>query len=267
MRTQLQAPALRHRTRVAARRRRPALSRPAPSRPALSGRAVAVRLGLGLVAIWGLISLLGLLETRVLNTGPVHAADLGADVWLAAHRTAFWNTATLVGTTMATTITVIAVTAAVALLLRWLLGRWHESLVLVTVMIGEIVLFLAASETIHQNRPPVRHLDRAPPTSSYPSGHTAAAVALYGCLAVLVIWIYGRRPAARVAAALLALVPFFVGFSRLYRGMHYPSDVVAGALLGGLWLLLVVRTLLPRQPRPATRAVIRPATRAGPRRR
>ena len=94
--------------------------------------------------------------------------------------------------------TVIAVTAAVALLLRWLVGRWHESLVLVTVMVGEIVLFLAAAETIHQNRPPVQHLDKAPPTSSYPSGHTAAAVALYGSLAVLVIWIYGRRPAARV---------------------------------------------------------------------
>jgi membrane-associated phospholipid phosphatase len=253
MRMQLQAPARRDRRRAATRR---AVTRQAqPARDRRDWKAVAIRLVGGLVAIWGLIALLGLLETQVLNTGPVHRADLGVNVWLAAHRTAFWNTATLVGTTMATTVTVIAVTAAVALLLRWLVGRWHESLVLVTVMVGEIVLFLAAAETIHQNRPPVHHLDKAPPTSSYPSGHTAAAVALYGCLAVLVIWIYGRRPAARVAAAVLALIPFFVAFSRLYRGMHYPSDVVAGALLGGLWLLLVVMTLLRRQPRP------RPVTR------
>lgn len=248
MRMQLQAPVARGRRRSADRR--DAARR---SRPALDLRAVAIRLGLGLIVIWGLISLLGLLETRVLGTGPVHRADLGADIWLAAHRTAFWNTATLVGTTMATTVTVIAVTAGVALLLRWLVGRWHESLVLVTVMIGEIVLFLAASSTIHQDRPPVARLDQAPPTSSYPSGHTAAAVALYGCLAVLVIWIFGRRPAARVAAAVLVLIPFFVAFSRLYRGMHYPSDVIAGALLGGLWLLLVITTLLRRQPRPAMR--------------
>jgi undecaprenyl-diphosphatase len=246
MRMQVQAPAKRDRRRAATRR---AVTRQA--QPARDWKIVAIRLVLGLVAVWGLISLLGLLETQVLNSGPVHRADLGVDVWLAAHRTAFWNTATMVGTTMATTVTVIAVTAAVALLLRWLLGRWHESLVLVTVMVGEIVLFLAAAETIHQNRPPVQHLDKAPPTSSYPSGHTAAAVALYGCLAVLVIWIYGRRPAARIAAALLALIPFFVGFSRLYRGMHYPSDVIAGALLGGLWLLLVITTLLRRRPRPA----------------
>jgi undecaprenyl-diphosphatase len=182
----------------------------------------------------------------------VHRADLGADVWLAAHRTAFWNTATLVGTTMATTLTVIAVTAGLALALRWWRGRWHESLVLITVMVGEIVLFLAASATTHQDRPPVPRLDRAPPTSSYPSGHTAAAVALYGCLAVLVVWIFGRRPAARLAATVLALIPLFVAFSRVYRGMHYPSDVIAGALLGGLWLLLVIRTLLPRRPRPVT---------------
>lgn len=242
MRMQLQAPATRRRRRTAAR-----------ARPALDGRAVALRLGLGLVAIWGLISLLGLLETRVLNTGSVHRADLGVDVWLAAHRTGFWNAATHVGTTMATTLTVICVTAALVLLLRWRLGRWHESLVLITVMVGEIVLFLAASSTIHQDRPPVARLDQAPPTSSYPSGHTAAAVALYGCLAVLVIWIYGRRPAARIAACVLALVPFFVAFSRLYRGMHYPSDVIAGALLGSLWLLLVVRTLLPRAQRPTAR--------------
>jgi undecaprenyl-diphosphatase len=249
MRMQLQAPSRRDRRRTATRRAATRQTATRQAQPAGDRKIVAIRLIVGLIAVWGLIALLGLLEMQVLNTGAVHRADLGVDVWLAAHRTAFWNTATLVGTTMATTVTVIAVTAGVALLLRWLVGRWHESLVLVTVMIGEIVLFLAAAATIHQNRPPVHHLDQAPPTSSYPSGHTAAAVALYGSLAVLVIWIYGRRPAARVVAALLVLIPFFVGFSRLYRGMHYPSDVIAGALMAGLWLLLVMTTLLRLRPR------------------
>jgi membrane-associated phospholipid phosphatase len=110
-----------------------------------------------------------------------------------------------------------------------------------------LLVFYSVTATVHRPRPPVIRLDAAPPTSSFPSGHTAAAVALYGCIAILVLWIYGRRPATRVAAIVLCCVPVVVGVSRVYRGMHYPTDVLAGALVGGLWLLLVMTTLLPRQ--------------------
>ena len=113
-------------------------------------------------------------------------------------------------------------------------------------MTGELFVFLAVTNTVHRARPAVPRLDGAPPTSSFPSGHIAAAVALYGCLAVLVLWIYGPRTAARVAAFVLCWIPVVVGVSRPYRGMHYPSDVLMGAVGGGLWLLLVITTLLPR---------------------
>jgi len=166
-----------------------------------------------------------------------------------------WNTATLVGTTLAQTETVIAVTAVVVLVLRWRLGRWRESLFLIAVMGGELAVFLSVTAVVHRARPPVARLDPAPPTSSFPSGHTAAAVALYGGIAILALWIYGRRPATVLASILLACVPVYVGFSRLYRGMHYPSDVLAGALLGGAWLIIVSTTLLPR--RAGRRAVLR----------
>jgi undecaprenyl-diphosphatase len=191
--------------------------------------------------------LLGLLMAHVLGSGPVHTADLGVDKWLAARRTGAWNDITAVGTNMAQTPTVIGMTAAVVLLLRWRLGRWYEGLVLIVVMVGELVIFISVTEVIERNRPAVPHLDPAPPTSSFPSGHTGAAVAMYGGLAILLLWVFGRRPATRAIAAVLLLVPVFVAFSRLYRGMHYPSDVLAGALLGGTWLLLVTATLLPRR--------------------
>lgn len=223
-------------------------TRVVPGRPHPVGgwKVVALRLGGGAVALWGLICLIGLLFTRVLNTGQAHHGDLGVDVWFAAHRTPLWNTVTHVGTDLAQTDTAVAVTVVVVLFLRWRLGRWYESWIMVTAIAGELLVFLAVTVTIHRPRPPVLRLDVAPPTSSFPSGHTAAAVALYGCIAVLMLWIYGRRPATRIAAVVLSCIPVVVGLSRLYRGMHYPSDVLAGALTGGLWLLLVISTLLPR---------------------
>jgi membrane-associated phospholipid phosphatase len=222
-----------------------------PGRPQLAGGwpRAAARLAGGLIAAFGLIWLLGELVTHYASSGPAHAADLRPDKWLAAHRTGPWNTATLVGTTLAQTETVIGIAAVAVLVLRWRLGRWHESLFLVAVMAGELAVFLGVTELVPERRPSVPRLDPAPPTSSYPSGHTAAAVALYGAIAVLLLWIYGRRRATWLATAVLACVPVYVAFSRLYRGMHYPSDVLAGALLGGTWLLIVTTTLLPRAAR------------------
>jgi membrane-associated phospholipid phosphatase len=230
-------------------RARAAVARP---HPAVAGwKAVTLRLAAGAVVLWGLLALIGLAVTHLL----LHAAafrtdDLAPDKWFAGHRTGALNVVTYVGTTMAQTTTAIGVTVVVVLLLRWRLGRWHESGIFIAVMAGELLLFLGLTFAIHESRPPVARLDAAPPTSSYPSGHTAAALALYGGIAVMVLWVYGRRRATWIVAGVLFLVPVYVAVSRLYRGMHYPSDVLAGAVLGGLWLLLVTRTLL----RPAATA-------------
>jgi membrane-associated phospholipid phosphatase len=224
-------------------------ARPVPARPHPVGdkKIVALRLVGGAIVLWGLLCLLGLLMTHVLNKGAVHHADLHVDIWFAAHRSSVWNDVTFVGTNLAQTETAIGITVVVVLLLRWRLRRWYESLVLIAVMVGELAVFSGVTAVIERPRPPVKRLDVAPPTSSFPSGHTAAAVALYGCIAILLVWIYGRRPATRVAVAVLCCIPVFVGLSRLYRGMHYPSDVLAGALTGGLWLLVVISTLLPQR--------------------
>ena len=83
-------------------------------------------------------------------------------------------------------------------------------------------------------------LDVAPPTSSFPSGHTAAAVALYGCLALVVLRQSANRWAARTIAVLCCCVPVIVAVSRVYRGMHYLTDVLGGVLLGTVWLYAAV---------------------------
>ena len=126
-------------------------------------------------------------------------------------------------------------------------------------IVGELLVFLVVTFVVQRDRPDVPRLDAAPPTSSFPSGHTAAAVAIYGCLAIVIWRNLSNRPAALVLATLCWTVPLVVGLSRIYRGMHHPSDVVMGALGGGIWLLLVVATLLPLGGRSAVDARSEPA--------
>jgi undecaprenyl-diphosphatase len=79
-------------------------------------------------------------------------------------------------------------------------------------------------------------------TVSFPSGHVGAAVAAYGGMALLI-----RAPRARrIALGLAVAIVVGVAFSRLYEGVHYPSDVVAGVLYGLTWLTLCRHWLRPK---------------------
>jgi len=212
----------------------------------LDKKAIVLRLIGGAIASWGLLSLIGVLVKHVFAYGRAGSWDRSVDVWFVAHRTDSLNTITSYANDLANTRSVVGITIVIALLLRWRVGRWHESLILITVMIGEVVVFLAVTLTVRRPRPSVVQLDKAPPTSSFPSGHTMASIACYGAIAILLLWIYGRNWKTFLIAVLLFCIPIVVGLSRVYRGMHYPTDVLAGALGGGLWLCLVISTLLPK---------------------
>ncbi len=122
--------------------------------------------------------------------------------------------------------------------------RWREPLFVVTAIVGEVAIFVVTTLVVHRPRPNVVRLDHAPPTSSFPSGHTAAAVALCGSIAALVVW-HGARAVWRWLAMTAAiLLPIMVAASRLYRGMHYPTDVIGGALLGFTWLRVALYAVL-----------------------
>ena len=71
---------------------------------------------------------------------------------------------------------------------------------------------------------------------SFPSGHATAAMALYGFLTYFLCALFPEKKAAVLTAAVLLIG--VIGFSRLYLGVHFPSDVLAGYLVGGLWLFI-----------------------------
>jgi len=217
-----------------------------PAPPERSGgRSAALLIGAA-IALYAFLAGIGMLLTTVLFDGRDPGFDVAAVEGLEAGRTEAWNLASDFGSRMSDTAVCIVVAATAFLLLRWRLGRWYESWVVVVAITGELLLFLAVTATVVRDRPEVEQLDAAPPTSSFPSGHTAAAIALYGCLAFLLLRMGRPGPARTALVVLLFCVPLVVAVSRVYRGMHFPSDVLFGLVGGGLWLLAVVAVLLPR---------------------
>ncbi|HEU5331277.1 MAG TPA: phosphatase PAP2 family protein [Actinocrinis sp.] len=183
---------------------------------------------------------------------PLSAED-AVDRTLAAHRDPGLNALTGDLSTVADTPCTVLLAAAAILGARRALHRWRESLFIAAALAIEPAVFLATTVFVHRPRPAGVELDHSPPTSSFPSGHTAAAVALYGALA----WLIARQT-RRAYAWCLLLMPAAVGFARLYRDMHHPSDVAAGLLLGMCALVIARRALLEPDPR-AARTVARAA--------
>ncbi|MFE9192220.1 phosphatase PAP2 family protein [Micromonospora sp. NPDC007208] len=194
----------------------------------------------------GLMVLLGVLVTRVFaRTWPFTAED-AVNRELAAERTGDWNNISLVFSTLASTQMIVVVTVLVALALRLWLKRWREPLFLCAAVTAQALVFLLTTLAIDRRRPAVEHMDVSPPTSSFPSGHTSAAVALYVGIAVLMA-LRARSTGAKVAWwTLLLMVPLGVALTRMYRGMHHPSDVVASFLNGGTCVAIMARAVLDR---------------------
>jgi undecaprenyl-diphosphatase len=157
--------------------------------------------------------LVGLLLAKVASHDAFGRADTHVDRWFAAYRTNDLNQATHYATDAATasTIAALASLTVAGVALAW--RRWREPMVVAVV---------------------------APPTSGFPSGRTAAAVALCGAGALLA-WQRSRSALLRGLLTLLAIaVPIAVALSRMCRGMHDPTDVLAGVLLGTGWLAVTV---------------------------
>jgi undecaprenyl-diphosphatase len=190
------------------------------------------------------MAVLGYLLTRPWHHTAFERRDAWINRYLAEHRTSLMNTATHAVTYASDTYTVIIVGLVFFVGMRLRLGRWRESMFLLAAIVGEVLIFISTTLVIHRPRPPVHRLDVVPPTSSYPSGHVAASIVLYAGLAIIALRTSTRTWLRVLAVWAAFLIPIGVAFSRLYRGMHYPSDLLAGALLAFLWLTVTVSVVL-----------------------
>ena len=153
------------------------------------------------------------------------------------------------------TICIISVTLVAGGVMRWVFHRWRESLFLAAALLAQGIMYKLTSIVVARARPSVLHLDDFPAMRSFFSGHTSATVALYCGIAVVISMHVRGRSQAAAWWALLLVAPVAVAVSRVYRGMHYPSDVATSFIvgLGCLWILQ--RAMLAP---PTTRGQVRP---------
>ena len=210
-------------------------------RPAIAGGAVVV---LGYIVMIALLIGLGLILTKLLVNGPVGTWDDSVNRWFVAQRTTTLDSVSRVGSDLGATLTIIGIAVVASIVLA--IGRhWRELGFLVAALALEASVSLTSSIVVDRARPNVPRLDAAPPTASFPSGHTAAAIVLFATLA-LVITSHVRNATVRILVWLLAVaIPIYVGISRLYRGMHHPTDVMGSVVIAAgalIFALLACRT-------------------------
>ena len=124
---------------------------------------------------------------------------------------------------------------ALTAVLFWRSGWERDAVTLGLCMLGALAWEIGLKLAFHRIRPVPFFGLVAPESYSYPSGHALFSTCFCGCSA----WILTRRTMGRVNRVLVwigaAALVFLVGFSRIYLGVHYPSDVAAGFSLGFAW--------------------------------
>lgn len=174
-----------------------------------------------------------------LTGDPLADWDVHFAVWLHDHATSQLVTAFELVTVAGSAIFLGALVLSVAVAL-WRRGAVTDAALLVAAFLGAELVNAAMKLAFHRPRPELGFLELH--TYSFPSGHSTAATAALGALA-FVLWPRVRSTRRRVALILVvAGVVGLVGFSRIYLGVHYLSDVLGGFALGAAWLSLCLFT-------------------------
>ena len=137
-------------------------------------------------------------------------------------------------------------------------GHWRYALLMVACSIGTLAGMSLLKNVYERERPTVvTHID-PPGGHSFPSGHSMISAALYITLAVLIARTLEKRRQRVTVVAIGAGLTMLIGFTRLYLGVHYPTDVLAGWTAGLLWAL-VCGLIVQRLGKRGTKDIPEPA--------
>ncbi|MFC0274975.1 phosphatase PAP2 family protein [Metabacillus herbersteinensis] len=134
---------------------------------------------------------------------------------------------------------IVVISLLILFILYKVLKHLSELILFIAVIAGANGLFVSLKLLFHRARPDLHRLIEAS-NYSFPSGHATNAFALYGILTFL-LW---RHIPSRLGRTILIILSVFmifaIGMSRIYLGVHYPSDVIAGYFISAFWLTFLI---------------------------
>jgi undecaprenyl-diphosphatase len=220
-----------------------------PAGPAVAAEVVRTKLAVAgsavaWVLVFGVLCAIGIPLARYHAGNGNILGDRTIPHWLAAHRTPALDHISYLGSQAGNTHMILAVGLIAGAVALAVVRQWRPVVFLVVTMFGELSLFLTTAAFVDRARPDVPNLDGRLPTSSFPSGHVAATILLYAAIVVLAMprirhwWRWLILTAA-------VLMPLWVAVSRMYRGMHHPTDVLGSVILAAGWLATMVYFVRP----------------------
>ena len=162
--------------------------------------------------------------------------DSGITSWMVAHRTeALTRLARFLSAVGSQTI-LLPVAGVAALVLA---GRRHLALagLVVAAWGGAIGLYTVIKHFVHRPRPPAHIWLTKVTSTSFPSGHATQSLATFAALAFVLAVLAPR--AGSIAKVLALILAGAIGWSRVYLGVHWTTDVIAGWLIGAAWITIV----------------------------
>lgn len=172
--------------------------------------------------------------------------DQAVHSFMVSHRVGWETTMARVVTWAGSLVVVAPIVLAVAAGLAFVRHEPRTALLLVAGVAAAVLCSDLLKVLVHRPRPPAAQSLVTPMGWSFPSGHAVNAAAAYGLLASVMAR-SRRRPGVWAAAALIVAI---VAYTRLYLGVHWLSDVVAGIVLGGAWVLITARVMRRSGARP-----------------
>jgi len=209
------------------------------------GRTVYTAVGIFLIAgaLVGIAGTIGFAKlAEVVREGYTQPFDDAVLRWLGAHHTPLLTTIMTEVTPLGTGIVVLTVVGVTTAFL-WHTEHKHSARMLLAATAGNILLNNILKLFFDRERPSIFEWGTHAASSSFPSGHAMSATVVYGTVAYLLARLQKHAWSRTITLLLAVIMIVLICLTRLYLGVHYPSDVLGGIIIGLAWSGFCMATL------------------------